>query len=199
MKSSLSMRNTVTSLLISSLLLQQQDVVAAAVGNNNNNNKGDQWVSLSPRTSFLPATGKNTNTNNSEQHLRRLKNSNNNNGYANVLADGMYGKYDSYAQAWRLLGLYVDCESQVEDQGRRLEGDDEEEQEENQEEEGGEENEEEGEEEGNEEEGDEADEGDDANANEYNMNRQCTRYMLWAAVRSYLEYCKIALFCTRNI
>lgn len=76
--------------------------------------------------------------------------------YSDVLADGTETFYDEYAQAWRMLGLFVDCSDGNEREGRRVEEEDNMEQEE----------EDEDEEEGEEEE-----------------NKGCKRYILWAAVR----------------
>lgn len=92
-------------------------------------------------------------------------------------ADGLETDYNQYAQAWRYLGLYVDCEVPVEEQQRRsledqvdeaAEGDD-----------------------AAAAEGDEADaaEGDDAAAQEEEQAEPeaaegytCKRYLLWGAV-----------------
>jgi len=43
--------------------------------------------------------------------------------YSDVLVDGSTELYDDYAQAWRLLGLYVDCDGKrfSEQQERKLE------------------------------------------------------------------------------
>ena len=42
-------------------------------------------------------------------------------GYTDQFADGSETYYDEYAQAWRLVGFYVDCNAQDNDDRRQLE------------------------------------------------------------------------------
>ena len=79
--------------------------------------------------------------------------------YSDVLVDGTETLYDEYAQAWRMLGLYVDCSDQGDDR-RQLEDA----QEDNADEDAQEDN------------GEDDDQDDNGEG--------CKRYVLWAAVSS---------------
>lgn len=93
------------------------------------------------------------------------------NYFEDYFADGLETQYNDYAQAWRYLGIYVDCDAQEEQRRRRLED-------------------------GEEEEGDDAAaEGDDAAGDDQEEEQQdaeeeeeaeedkyCYRYLLWGAV-----------------
>lgn len=63
---------------------------------------GLEWQTLEDGSEFQP----------SEEHIRYLKrrsSSASTSGYENIFVDGTGTYYNDYAQAWRLLGFYIDC------------------------------------------------------------------------------------------
>ena len=66
---------------------------------------GKQWVTLDSGVEFQPGEDFDPHL----QHVRKLWSSN---GHADnrVFVDGTETYYDEYAQAWRLLGIYIDCD-----------------------------------------------------------------------------------------
>jgi hypothetical protein len=95
-------------------------------------NTAQELISLSKRVAFQPS--KTTSSTESDTMLRRSQ-SRLLSEYTFSSVDGSETLYDDYAQAWRLLGLYVDCSTQVESQDRRLEDNENEEEAEEEEEE----------------------------------------------------------------
>lgn len=119
-----------------------------------------EWTSLSEKVQYMPASDEDSPLLRQVQH-RFLS------YYSDHFVDGQETQYNEYAQAWRLLGLYVDCDTNVQEGRRRLEED-----------------------------VAEDEEGDDANNNvadedegeaeevvdEENDGGSCVRRLLWAAV-----------------
>jgi len=176
---------------------------------------GEEWISLTKDTEFLPAsssssaadaadfspmTGSSSSSASSvsdSEHVRRAQRRFL--GYEDKFADGNT-YYDEYAQAWRVLGWYVDCSPVSDDHRRRRlsrrrrreparrrleEGD-----------EGDEDGEEDGEDEYDDGENDDDnynnaadaydyydDDGNKNNDDEQQASSYCMRYLLWAAVR----------------
>jgi TATA-binding protein-associated factor Taf7 len=112
----------------------------------------EQWMSVSKTISFQPAEGLNQNVLRQRRFLSYFEDS---------FADGMETQYNDYAQAWRLLGFFTDCQTAAAAQRRKLEDN------------GGDVAE------GDEEQGGE-EQNDEENAAEYAS--YCKRYLLWAAV-----------------
>lgn len=76
----------------------------------NNNNEFDlptdqEWMSVSQSVDYMPAS---TNNNENASFLRKAQNRLLN-YYKDEFIDGLETQYDEYAQAWRYLGLFVDC------------------------------------------------------------------------------------------
>lgn len=71
-----------------------------------------EWTSLTEKVQFLPAPDEGSPLLRHEQR-RSLS------YYSEHFVDGQETQYNEYAQAWRLLGLYIDCYSDAEEEGRR--------------------------------------------------------------------------------
>ncbi len=94
---------------------------------------GEQWQTGKNGVEFQPAEKLSPLA---QEHLRRLTGRDRNfkAAYANDMLDGAETYYDEYAQAWRALGMYIDCDAcdeentggcvQGYDEDRRLSGDD---------------------------------------------------------------------------
>lgn len=129
-----------------------------------------EWTSLTERVEFLPAADEGSPQ---LRHAQRRFLS----YYSDHFVDGQETQYNDYAQAWRLLGLYVDCDAAAEERRRLEDGADdadenadEQEQQDNGDEEDGQEEEQQNDEEEVEE--------------EENDGDVCERRLLWAAVSS---------------
>jgi len=153
--------------------------------------EGKEWSSLTESVQFLPASDENSPLLRHAQH-RFLS------YYSDHFVDGQETEYNEYAQVWRLLGLYIDCNAadndNAEEQRRRLEdgGEDD-----NGEDQGEDANEDQGED-ANDDQGEEAndDQGDEEEQQQQNEEEQeevqeeendgsvCARQLLWAAVSS---------------
>ncbi|CAB9517584.1 expressed unknown protein [Seminavis robusta] len=75
---------------------------------------GQEWVTLEDGTEFLPADGFDMGMleETAQHHQRRLKQRSivgYRTQYDNQFADGAGTYYNDFAQAWRLLGFYIDC------------------------------------------------------------------------------------------
>jgi hypothetical protein len=73
---------------------------------------GEQWQSLKNGNEFQPAKDLSPLA---QEHLRRLSNTEDDTAYATseyekLFVDGSETYYDEYAQAWRALGFYIDCD-----------------------------------------------------------------------------------------
>ena len=146
---------------------------------------GDEWSSLTESVQFLPASDEGSPL---LRHAQRRFLS----YYSDHFVDGQETAYNEYAQAWRLLGLYIDCNAadNAEEQRRRLEdgdGDD------NGDDQGEDANDDQGEdanddqgEDANDDQGENAndDQGDEEVEEEENDGSVCARQLLWAAVSS---------------
>ena len=91
---------------------------------------------------------------------------NNDGEFSNQFVDAYGAEYSRQAQAWRFLGVYIDCrpsdeEEEEDDKRRRTEGQD-------------------GEEEGNQQ--DQQNENEQVENGDNQQRRICSRYALWAAV-----------------
>jgi hypothetical protein len=134
------------------------NVLAVSSSSSSNNNNypvsSEQWMSVSKTMSFQPAEGWNQNVIRQRRFLSYFEDS---------FADGMETQYNDYAQAWRLLGFFTECQSVAVAQRRKLEDN--------------------GEDvaEGDDQQGDE-EQNDEENAADYAS--YCKRYLLWAAVSS---------------
>ena len=74
---------------------------------------GEEWMSLSKSVDFMPApTQDSPMLRNAQKRLL--------NYYKDDFADGLETQYNEYAQAWRYLGLYMDCDYVAQNQRRRL-------------------------------------------------------------------------------
>ncbi len=129
-------------------------VSASSFRNNFDLPADKEWMSLTKSVDFMPAS------NNENSSLLRKAQNRLLNYYKDEFVDGLETQYDEYAQAWRYLGLYVDCNVYA-DNRRVLE-------------EVEEEDEEVAEEEQAEEEVEQEEVVDDG--------KVCKRYLLWAAV-----------------
>lgn len=109
---------------------------------------GNDWFSLKDRTEFQPAEAKDpAKTPRLREAQRRFLR------YDEQFIDGGETYYDEYAQAWRMIGMYIDCNVEEYVDQEEGEGQEQQEAEENQ-------------------------DGDDA----YSNMGGCQRYLLWAAV-----------------
>lgn len=103
--------------------------------------------------------------------------------YSKQFVDGGETYYDEYAQAWRLLGFYIDCDSPYQYQSDCWGGDDED---------GGGGG------------GEDRENGQEVQYDEDgNIVRNCVRYLLWAAVSFLMQYgilsiCILACIVTRD-
>ena len=74
-----------------------------------------EWMSITKSVDYMPAS----NSENSS-FLRKAQNRLLN-YYKDEFVDGLETQYDEYAQAWRYLGLFVDCNVYANNQRRELE------------------------------------------------------------------------------
>ena len=75
-------------------------------------NTGREWVTLDNGYQFQPAG----NMDPPMEFVRKLTQKTSTfqaNPYASIFVDGTETHYDEYAQAWRALGFYIDCDSCV--------------------------------------------------------------------------------------
>lgn len=88
-------------------------------------NAGGEWQTLENGVEVQPASNLSPLA---QEHLRRLtwgKSSgsssmeNDANGMTTIYKDGTETYYDEYSQAWRALGFYIDCDADVQEDGRR--------------------------------------------------------------------------------
>ena len=70
-------------------------------------NTGKDWISVSPDVEFQPSAESDSNPHVRNALERLLKGSTSE--YENQFIDGTETYYNDYAQAWRLLGFYTDC------------------------------------------------------------------------------------------
>ena len=133
------------------------------------------WTSLTETIEFLPASDEGSPLLRQEQ--RRILSY-----FSEHFVDGQETQYNEYAQVWRFLGMYVDCDAAVDDERRhrRLdEGGDNAEGEA----EGGEEGEQDGEEYQQAQDGEQDDaEEEEVQEEEDDDGNVCVRRLLWAAV-----------------
>ena len=74
-----------------------------------------EWMSLTKSVDFMPAS-----TNENSSLLRKAQNRLLN-YYKDEFVDGLETQYNEYAQAWRYLGLFVDCNVYANNKRRVLE------------------------------------------------------------------------------
>ena len=129
-----------------------------------------EWTSLTERVDFLPVPDEGSPL---LRHAQRRFLS----YYSDHFVDGQETQYNDYAQAWRLLGLYVDCDAAAEERRRLEDGADD--ADENADEQEQQDN-------GNEEEDQEEEQQNDEEQveEEENDGDVCERRLLWAAVSS---------------
>ena len=82
---------------------------------------GEDWIDMPEGASFQPATTLD------QEKVVALKSAQRRFlGYDNQFVDGTETYYDDYAQAWRLIGFYIDCNAkeyeQEADERRKLQG-----------------------------------------------------------------------------
>ena len=76
---------------------------------------GEQWMTMPNGMEYQPAADLSPLA---QLHLRQLTSENTTmDAFEKIFADGTETYYDEYAQAWRALGFYIDCDYQ--DEGRR--------------------------------------------------------------------------------
>ena len=71
---------------------------------------GEQWSTLKNGVQMQPAANLSPLA---QEHLRRLTTNTDDwqtNPYEKLFVDGAETRYDEYAQAWRALGFYIDCD-----------------------------------------------------------------------------------------
>ena len=69
---------------------------------------GREWVTFDNGIEFLPASGVNA----PMEYVRKLSSEGfENNPFMEIFVDGTDTYYDEYAQAWRALGFYIDCDA----------------------------------------------------------------------------------------
>jgi hypothetical protein len=73
---------------------------------------GTHWMSLSKSVEFMPTDTQDAPQLRAAQH--RLLNY-----FKDDFADGLETQYNEYAQAWRYMGLYIDCDADVQNAQRR--------------------------------------------------------------------------------
>jgi hypothetical protein len=88
-----------------------QLISAAAAFDENFPPSDAEWITLSETESFQPAP---TNDNPRLRHAQRDLVQ-----YSSKLADGLK-YYDEYSQAWRMLGMFIDCNAEKDDHRRQL-------------------------------------------------------------------------------
>jgi len=127
-------------------------------------NTGEQWQTMPNGVEFQPAGDLSPLA---QHHLRRLTNwqdyapnsgiqTGTSDPYSSIFIDGSETYYDEYAQAWRALGFYIDCDYCEDENGACfLYGEDGDE--------------------------DEGNQGGNENDGDYNNGKTCQRFMLWAA------------------
>lgn len=87
--------------------LERQRQLAQAV-NKNRPDTGMEWSTTSNGIEFQPASDLSPKA---TQHLRRLTSGSDSQWvYQTMFADGKETYFDEYAQAWRALGFYIDCD-----------------------------------------------------------------------------------------
>jgi len=81
---------------------------------------GAEWMTLQDGIEVQPAANLSPLA---QQHWRRLtwlqKKQNDTTAYDKIFVDGAETRYDDYAQAWRALGFYIDCDANAQNGGRR--------------------------------------------------------------------------------
>jgi hypothetical protein len=100
-------------------------VVQAVLGGRLHKSKlpstGEDWIEMPEGASFQPAT-----TLDQERATKLRSAQRRFLGYDQQFVDGSETYYDDYAQAWRLIGFYIDCNAeeyeQEADDRRKLEG-----------------------------------------------------------------------------
>jgi hypothetical protein len=90
-------------------LLTAVALVHSVSASTTNNNEFDlptdqEWMSLSTSVDYMPASTNHENASFLRKAQNRLLNY-----YKDEFVDGLETQYDEYAQAWRYLGLFVDC------------------------------------------------------------------------------------------
>lgn len=71
-------------------------------------NTGEEWTTLSNGMEFQPAANLSPLA---KEHLRQLT-ENDADNFKTLFVDGTETYYDEFAQAWRALGFYIDCDYQ---------------------------------------------------------------------------------------
>jgi hypothetical protein len=144
------MMPSVQSLFVIMIVSLVQSSIASSLNKDFNLPTNKEWMSLTKSVDFMPANTENSPFLRNAQ--KRLLNY-----YKDEFVDGLETQYDDYAQAWRYLGIFVDCSVYADNNRRKLdeaaaEGDD------------------------------VADEADAAAAEVVDDGITCKRYLLWAAV-----------------
>jgi hypothetical protein len=150
---------SVNSILATLTVVLVHSISASSIHNDFDLPSDKEWMSLTKSVDFMPASN-----NENSAFLRKAQNRLLN-YYKDEFVDGLETQYDEYAQAWRYLGLFVDCNVYADNKRRVLEEVEAEDEEVAEEEQAEEEVAEEEEEEV-------VDDG-----------KICKRYLLWAAVR----------------
>ena len=150
---------------VRSILAIATVVLVQSISTSANHNEFDlptdkEWMSITKSVDYMPASD-----NENSSFLRKAQNRLLN-YYKDEFVDGLETQYDDYAQAWRYLGLFVDCNVYADNKRRALD-------------EVEAEDEEMAEEEEAEEEAAEEEVVDDG--------KVCKRYLLWAAVSSLID------------
>lgn len=89
--------------------------------------KDQHWMSVSKGVEYQPSpqSSQDPKMQRTLDRLLRGDDDTVENPYADqtIFVDGAETYYDAYAQAWRYVGFYVDCQAEAEDDRRRLDGD----------------------------------------------------------------------------
>jgi len=121
-----------TSFVLQSLLLLAATAVASAASHPPST--GQEWMSLKEGVEFQPASVEEAPREKQralqdaqERFLENNGNNNNNNQYTSQgkqlsYVDSSETYYDGYAQAWRYVGFYTDCNPQQDDHRRARHG-----------------------------------------------------------------------------
>jgi hypothetical protein len=101
-------------LLVIMIVSLVQSSIASTLNNDFNLPVDKEWMSLTESVDFMPSNN---------EHSSFLRNAQKRllNYYRDEFVDGLETQYDDYAQAWRYLGLYVDCSVYADNKRRFLE------------------------------------------------------------------------------
>ena len=114
------MKHLPSALLLCSVALTAAAPIKGLLKKSDIPNTGQEWISVSPNAEVQPADFSAHSPETAammENTLHRMLygSSSNKQEYSTLFLDGGETYYDDYAQAWRLLGFYIDCNAHGDD------------------------------------------------------------------------------------